>query len=130
MTVKRLTQVITVALTVSAAFIAVPSAAQASEPEYWAAIAYSPSTGAYGYAVRHDANYQASIVALKNCGSKDAKVVILTRHRYIAFASGLLGYGTGYASTAEEAKTIALRNSQKHAPLGTIKFCAANCSTR
>ena len=51
-------------------------------------------------------------------------------HGGSAFASGLLGYGTGFASTADKAKAIALRNCQKHAPLGTIKFCAANCRTR
>lgn len=58
--------------------------------------------------------------------ANDAKVVLVTTRQYVAFASGLLGYGCASDDTAKEAKSKALSYCRKHAPLGTVKLRERN----
>ena len=41
----------------------------------YAAIAYSPSTGAYGYAYNYWSRYSAEREALRRCAAEDAEIV-------------------------------------------------------
>ena len=45
------------------------------DPDSVAAIAYSPSTGEFGYAYNYEDRESAEKAALKNCSPKDARIV-------------------------------------------------------
>lgn len=113
-----------VALMVAASLFLRPANAQ--EPTRWAAIAVSPLTGSCGYARNAATRAEAEQLAKKHCGCCDAEVVLATTRPFFAFASGLLGYGTGVGNTPDEAQTQALKYCRQRAPFGTVKFCKFN----
>ena len=84
-------------------------ALQAQPPDnvynYYAAIAFSQSTGRYGYSSGWLAEINARREALKNCKAKDAKVILVVGNGYAALAVGedTSAYGYGSAKTVEGA---------------------------
>jgi serine/threonine-protein kinase len=82
---------------------------------YYAALAFSPSTGKYGYSHDWLARINAERVALKNCKADDARLLVVVGNGFCALALGddKTAYGFGYAETEAEAKKIALRECRK-----------------
>jgi serine/threonine-protein kinase len=70
--------------------------AQAARADGWGAIAYSPSTGAYGYWYGADCQANAEQGALNNCGGCDKQVMVTVDHGWAALAVNKNG-GYGYA---------------------------------
>jgi hypothetical protein len=99
--------------------------AQPAYTTYWAALAWSPSTGRYGYSCGWLSEVNARRVALKNCNARDAQVVYYVGNGYLAVAQGddPLAIGYGGAKTAAEAKAIALRECRKRTTNCSIAVC-------
>src|SRR4051812_5573035 len=75
-----------------------PAAGQQAQDRY-AAIAYSPATGRYGYCSQHAGRLEdAKACALKQVNAADARVVIWARNAWCALArgdNGAYGYAWG-----------------------------------
>jgi len=83
-------------------------------PSYYAAIAYSPATGKYGYSYNFTTLADAQRRALAHCPAKDARVVVWSKEGYCALATGKDGsYGWGYGTTAAQAQAHALAECNK-----------------
>ncbi len=102
-----------------------PVQAQPPNTTYWAAFAYSPSTGKYGYTYGWLAQSNAKRAALKNCKAVDAKLIAVVGNYYLALAKGddETVYGYGYSTDAADAKAIALRECRKRTSNCYIAFC-------
>ena len=106
------------ALLVATCGAAAPSVARAQNG-YYAAIAYSQSTGKIGSTARQARTEQhAKQLALANCGAPDAKVFTWARDQWVAIAVidnviGTAGFARGLS--ADEAQRKALAEVQKRA---------------
>lgn len=64
----------------------------------YAAIAYSPSTGHYGWANGRGSRFDAEQAALRNCQGSDARIVAWVNNGFCALAKGDdNSYGIGYS---------------------------------
>lgn len=72
---------------------------------YYAAIAFSQSTGRWGYSSGFSAEVNARRQSLKNCVAKDCKVVLMVGNGYAALALGddTSAYGFGHSKTDQGA---------------------------
>jgi serine/threonine-protein kinase len=88
------------------------SPAQCAAADYYAAIAFSPSTGACGYSYGFTSLTAAKNRAVEECEGADAVVVGWARNAYVALALGddRGACGVGWASTAASARAMALAN--------------------
>jgi serine/threonine-protein kinase len=105
------------------------STGQAAADNY-GAIAYSPSTGAHGWAYDYGSRAAAEQVALSICRrhAGDCIVPIWFRNACGALAVGSGGYGSGWGSNRRLAENFALRSCRKHTGGCWIKRWA--CTTR
>lgn len=100
----------------------------------YAAIAYSPSTGKYGYGNGYRSRFAAEREALWQCPQSDAKVVGWVCNGFLALAVGDdNGYGIGYSYNAGanngSAMNRALADCRKHTSKNPhIAICI--CSVR
>ncbi|MCE9534661.1 MAG: DUF4189 domain-containing protein [Planctomycetes bacterium] len=102
----------------------------------YAAVAYSPKTGKYGYAWNWRSRAQAERVALANCIEADAKVVGWVKAGWLVLAvSDDNDYGVGYAfgqgASTRDAKIDALNECAKHnkgknPPKIKVLLCSGN----
>ena len=78
--------------------------------DFFAAIAYSPSTGRYGYATGCDSQGQAERRALRACATDDAEIEIWVEDGWAALAVDKDGnFATGWSTNSRgEAERIAL----------------------
>jgi hypothetical protein len=92
---------------------------------YWGAIAYSQTTGAWGYSRHWLSEVNARRVALKNCEAQDAKIVMVVGNYWCALALGddKSAYGVGYSKDADEARRFALEECQKRTKNCKIVVC-------
>jgi hypothetical protein len=101
---------------------------QASGDRY-AAVAFSPSTGQYGYGNGFATKGGAIERARQECGARDA-VVKWTRNAWIALAvssptrSGY-GYGWTWADTAGRARAAARDNCLEHNDDARVVVCVS-----
>ena len=73
------------------------------------AIAFSESTGRYGYGIDYFTRDEAEKWALYDCKAKDAKILLSFRNACAALASGQKGrIGKAQANSKEEAEKLAL----------------------
>lgn len=84
--------------------------AEAGRDRY-AAVAFSPSTGLYGYGNGYATKDEAIEKAVQECGGRDA-ITRWARNSWLALAisdrtSAGYGWGSGWAETASEAREIA-----------------------
>lgn len=96
----------------------------AREMRLWGAIAYSESTGDFGYATGGGRSSQYA--ALKNCKASDAKVLLTKYDCWLALAVGDgKSFGYGFAGNRADAEQNALDECAKHGEHGKIKvsFC-------
>jgi hypothetical protein len=93
----------------SLALVALLTLAGRSSADF-AAIAYSPSTGAYGYSYGFASLAGARAEALAHCRGDDARVVVWVENGYAALALGDRrgAYGWGWAFNRGEARARAL----------------------
>ena len=78
---------------------------------YYAAIAYSPSTGQYGYSYAQPSLDAASSVALSRCNASDARIMTWSRNGWCSLAlshQNRNAYGIGYSPNATMAMGYAL----------------------
>jgi Domain of unknown function (DUF4189) len=93
-------------------------------PDYFAAIAYSPSTGQYGYSYDYTNLAAAKQAALSRCKIPDAEVVVWAKNGYCALAAGKgTGYGGAWGATAAQARANAVVESKKHTSDSKVLVC-------
>ena len=98
----------------------------------YAAIAYSPATGQYGYAYNYRSRSAAENAALRNCRGSDARIVAWVNNGFCSLALGdsqscwgaCRSYGSG-AST-REANGFALRECNSRTGGARIVVCLSS----
>ncbi|HEX3150365.1 MAG TPA: DUF4189 domain-containing protein [Gemmataceae bacterium] len=83
----------------------------------FAAIAYSPSTGSWGYAAGYGSRSDAEVIAKSRCQGADARPVVWVQNGWAALAigdNGVRGWGWSGSSLAE-AKKLAIQNAGANA---------------
>lgn len=93
-----------------AVVVGVLAAAAAQADDRYAAIAFSQSTGRWGYAWGKSSRESAENAAVRNARADDARPICHARNWWCALATGDKrgAYGYGYASSRGEAIRIAL----------------------
>jgi hypothetical protein len=87
----------------------------------YAAIAYSPATGKYGYCYGWDSRAGAERDALARCKAADARILAWAKNSYCALALGKDGaYAAAWGPTLGQAKANALRECGKYGTGGRI----------
>jgi serine/threonine-protein kinase len=88
-------------------------AAGAARADAFAAIAYSPHTGQYGYWYGADCLATAKNGALQGCNARDAQVVVTVENGWAALAvNNNGGYGYGWSTNCQaEAERIAVNGA-------------------
>jgi serine/threonine protein kinase, bacterial len=77
---------------------------------YYGAIAFSPSTGAYGFSSDYGSQDAAERIAISNCGKSDCLVPVWFRNACGALAVGAdHAYGSGLGPDEKRAKESALQ---------------------
>lgn len=100
----------------------------------YAAIAYSPSTGKYGYASNYGSRWAAETAALRNCAAKDAQIVTWVNNGFCALAVGDdvsawgIGYSYGDGATNTYAKQRALLEAQKRTKNARVLLCVCSAT--
>ena len=90
----------------------------------YSAIAYSQSTGKWGYAWGQESRAKAEKEAMRHCEAPDAKAMCWAKGGwYCALADGPKSYGAASAETAAEAKAKALKFANDVAPGAKIVLC-------
>ena len=84
----------------------------------YAAIAYSPSTGSFGYSYECDSQYQAERIAISKCSGSDARVEVWVSNGWVALACNDRGqWGTGWST---DSRAGAEMHALKGVPDGRI----------
>jgi hypothetical protein len=91
-------------------------ASSAVAADNFGAIAYSPSTGAYGWSYDYPSRSAAENVALANCRKRagDCVIPIWFRNACGALAVGSNGYGSGWGTSRSIAERFALQVCGRH----------------
>jgi hypothetical protein len=93
----------------------------------YAAIAYSPSTGRWGYGNGYPSQSQAIARARSECGRADARTS-WAKNSWIALAisdRSRGGYGMAWATTASGARSRALAECRRHNPDARVVVCVS-----
>jgi hypothetical protein len=99
----------------------------------YAAIAYSPSTGKWGYSYNYGSRWSAERAALSRCEGKDARIVAWVNNGFCALSLGDdksawgVGYSYGDGATNTFAKRRALAECGNRTTNARIVLCI--CST-
>jgi serine/threonine-protein kinase len=98
------------AVTLVAVVVLAGTTQAARADDYFGAIAYSPSTGYFGYSFGQDCEATAQNVALQNCCGQDRQVVVWVSNGYAALAvNNNGGYGSAWSTNSQaEADQAAL----------------------
>jgi hypothetical protein len=94
----------------------------------YAAIAYSPKSGRYGYGKGYPSKSQAIARALRECGSRNARTN-WCRNAWIALAlsdSSPGGWGSSWGSTADAARSGALAECRARNPDARVVICVSS----
>ena len=96
---------------------------QEDKTDYWAAIAYSSSTGKYGSSCKWTSRDNASRVARENCNARDAQCIVLCCNGWCAIALGDdKKYGFGWGADRAVAEKYALTSCQKETTNAKVVF--------
>jgi Domain of unknown function (DUF4189) len=115
MNAARTVRLIALSLVLAAAAALWTATPAHAADDTYAAIAYSPDTGHYGYAAGFSSRAAAEFEALNQCEGADAQVVIWGRNAYVALAVGEDGsYGYAWGSTETIARRIALQKCRDY----------------
>ena len=81
------------------------------DPDVYAAIAYSPSSGNLGVSSDQGSVDDAQAAALADCNTDDAQIVVWCKNNFCAFATADDGtYGAAWADSQDDAESQALAN--------------------
>ncbi|HEX8077492.1 MAG TPA: DUF4189 domain-containing protein [Chthoniobacterales bacterium] len=122
---KNLTR--TVLLGLFALLIALPPALEAASGDRFAAVAYSPKTGRYGYGINYPTKAQAIARAKRECG-RGATATNWCKNAWIALAisdSSPGGWGSGWGNTEAEARASARRECLARNPDARVIVCVS-----
>ena len=115
-----------VACTAAVAFLLTAPAAARADDAY-AAIAYSPKTGAYGYGDKFDSRKAAEQKALAECKADDAQIIVWCVNNWCALAVGdNNAYGYGYNKDGDAACKTTLAECSKHGANSHIVICVSS----
>ena len=110
--------------------IGLASAVQAQAGDVYAAIAYSPKTGKWGYGCNYATKAEAMARAKRECGSKDARIN-WCKNAWIALAisdDSRGGWGSAWGNTREEANAAARKECLARNPdARVIATISATC---
>jgi Domain of unknown function (DUF4189) len=109
----------------TAILLTVPASARADDT--YAAIAYSPKTGAYGYGFEFDTRGKAEKKALAECKGDDAELVAWVKNGWCVLAVGddaKYGYGTN--ADLDVARKTALEECTKITKNSHILICVSS----
>jgi hypothetical protein len=105
-------------------------ALQAQDDDKFAAVAYSPKTGRWGYGCNYSTKAEAIARAKRECGSKDARTN-WCKNAWIALAisdDSKGGWGSAWGDTREEAQAAARRECLARNPdARVIATVSATC---
>jgi Domain of unknown function (DUF4189) len=106
-----------------------PAAAHAQLQEYFGAIAYSPTSGAHGWAKDHPSRDAAERASLAECRkrAKDCRNVLWFKNGCGALAISAKAYGWGWGSTQALADGEAIKACSRHAK--GCKVTSRACTT-
>jgi len=106
----------------------IPAAALAQD--YFGAIAYSPNSGAHGWANDQPSRAAAERAALTACRSHadDCRTVVWFKNACGTLATGPKVYGWGWGATQDLADAEAMKACAQHATRCTVK--QRLCTTR
>src|SRR5262245_53251859 len=98
--------------------------------DYYGAIAYSPSTRAYGYSYDHYTRADAENRALAECRARapDCQLPLWFRNACGALAIGPNGWGTGWGTDRRLAESYAIQTCRNHS--GNCQVVRWVCTTR
>lgn len=99
----------------------------ASEDNY-GAIAYSTSSGNYGYSYDYSSQWEAEQAALDRCNDDDCEILVWFANNCAALAKGRAGIGYAYGNSQAEAESLALDKCSDHTS-GCRVLCWA-CNSR
>lgn len=135
---KTLRNILAISLICVGAVSATASPARAVDIDFdkYAAVAYSPSTGKFGYAWNWHTRSKAEAVALSNCKAADAKVVGWVKAGWLVLVvadDNAYGIGTtfGLGASNTDAMSEALADCAKHtksttSPKIKVVVCSGN----
>lgn len=106
------------------------AAAGAASADNFGAIAYSNTTGAYGYSYDHRSRGSAEVRAMSECRARGrgCKVAIWFKNACGSVAAGSNGWGSAWASTRRDAERAAIRNCSRYT--GGCRTVAWTCTSR
>ena len=92
---------------------------------YYAAIAFSMSTGRYGFAFNHEDLNEARDAALRNCRASDGKVVATSENNWCVLALGNKRSAFGWANGDQngDVRSRAIDEVMKHTSGGYVAVC-------
>ncbi len=112
---NRTSRIVVIALFALGSLVTLAPTEARADGNWYSAIAYSPSTGAYGYSYNCRSLAEAKQLALSYCDYEDARIVVWVRNGWCALAVGDDGaYGYAWASTQYEARRLALAYCQQY----------------
>jgi serine/threonine-protein kinase len=113
----------TAAVVVAVALFSTAAAVRADE---YAAIAYSPSTGSYGYWYGAKCRADAETGAMNNCNGSDRRVVVWVENGWAALAvNNNGGWGYGWSTTSRAQAERSALNGAGGARCGAHIICWA-----
>jgi hypothetical protein len=114
-----------------------PAPAVEIDFDTYAAVAFSPSTGKYGYAWNYRSRSAAEQVALSQCKAADAKIVGWVKGGWLALAIGeenaygvAWEYGDGAANTDAVKRALQNLSKQNDKPAVLICLCSGDVPPR
>jgi serine/threonine protein kinase, bacterial len=100
----------------------------AGSRDNWGALAYSDSTGRYGFAYDYASQAQAINAAVERCKARDCRGVVWFRNSCGAFAKGNGAYGWGIGDSRGLAEAKALAECRKRG--GGCRIIQWACTSR
>lgn len=116
--------------TTLASALVILAAGTAVSADNFGAIAFSKSTGAYGFSYDHQSRRDAEAGAMNECRSRSrgCAVAIWFKNACGSVATGPNGWGSAWAGSRGNAEQAALVNCSKHTR--NCKVLAWTCTTR
>lgn len=116
--------------TILAAAIAISTVGAAVAADKFGAIAFSKSTGAYGFSYDHQSRRDAEARAMSECKSRSrgCMIGIWFKNACGSVALGTNGWGSAWAGSRGNAEGAAVANCSKHT--GNCRVLAWTCTAR
>jgi len=126
--IRKTTTFLKTAMMASA--IVIMTAGTSFSADQFGAIAFSTTTGAFGFSYDHGSRRDAENRAMSECRSRSGgcKVAIWFKNACGSVATGTNGWGSAWAGSRQKADRAALNNCSKHTR--NCKVLAWTCTSR